>query len=134
MNNLKKTWFHKTRDKKKRNGFTLLEMLIVVSIILILSSMAVPRFTSASKQAKVAKIQADLHVISNAADLYEIDNGKYPTTVAELATKTKDKQYLQAEPKLPDDSAYTIDAEGVVSGTYDGVTYDSASKQTEAKE
>ena len=97
MNNLKKTWFHKTRDKKKRNGFTLLEMLIVVSIILILSSMAVPRFTSASKQAKVAKIQADLHVISNAAALYEIDNGKYPTTVAELATKTKDKQYLQAE-------------------------------------
>ena len=72
MNNLKKTWFHKTRDKKKRNGFTLLEMLIVVSIILILSSMAVPRFTSASKQAKVAKIQADLHVISNAAALYEI--------------------------------------------------------------
>ena len=134
MNNLRKTWFHKTRDTKKRNGFTLLEMLIVVSIILILSSMAVPRFTSASKQAKVAKIQADLHVISKAAALYEIDNGKYPATVAELATKTKDKQYLQAEPKLPDDSAYTIDAEGVVSGTYDGVTYDSASNQTEAKE
>ncbi len=134
MNRIKNTWVGKTHDKKKRNGFTLLEMLIVVSIILILSSMAVPRFTSASKQAKIAKIQADLHVISNAAALYEIDNGKYPATVAELATKTKDKQYLQAEPKLPDDSAYTIDAEGVVSGTYDGVTYDSASHKTEATE
>lgn len=131
MNVMRRMQFLGKNDKKKRNGFTLLEMLIVVSIILILSSMAVPRFTSASKQAKVAKIQADLHVISNAAALYEIDNGKYPTTVVELATKTNDKQYLQAEPKLPDDSLYTIDAEGVVSGTYDGITYDSTSQKTE---
>lgn len=134
MHTIQSLWLRNRKNPKPRNGFTLLEMLIVVSIILILSSMAVPRFTSASKQAKVAKIQADLHVISNAAALYEIDHGTYPATVAELATKKNDKQYLQAEPKLPDDSAYTIDADGVVSGTYDGVTYDSASHKTEQTE
>lgn len=103
-------------------------MLIVVGIILILTTIAVPKFTAASKTAKLAKIQADLHVISNAAAMYEIDNGAYPQTVSELAVKdSKGKVYLQAEPKLPDDSAYTIDGDGVVSGTFDGVTYDSAS-------
>lgn len=117
----------------KKNGFSLLEMMLVVGIILILATIGVPKFTNASKTAKIAKIQADLHVISNAAAMYEIDNGSYPTTVAELATKNANGDvYLQAEPKLPDDSAYTIDAEGIVSGTFDGVTYDSASTQKKA--
>lgn len=116
---------------KAKNGFSLLEMIMVVGIILILTTIAVPKFSSASKNAKIAKIQADIHVISNAAAMYEIDNGAYPQTVAELAVKDgKGKIYLQAEPKLPDDSAYKIDADGVVSGVFDGVTYDSASSQT----
>lgn len=110
----------------KRNGFSLLEMMLVVGIILILATIAVPKFTNAAKTAKIAKIQADLHVISNAAAMYEIDNGTYPQTVAELATKDGNGNvYLQFEPKLPDDNSYTISAEGVISGTYDGVTYDS---------
>lgn len=114
----------------KRNGFSLLEMLMVVGIILILTTIAIPKFTSATKNAKVAKIKADLHIISNAAAMYEIDNGTYPATVAELAKEdTKGKQYLQAEPKLPDDSTYTIDAKGVVSGQLDGVTYDSTASE-----
>lgn len=118
---------------KPKNGFSLLEMLIVVGIILVLASIAVPKFTAASKTAKVAKIQADLHVISNAAAMYEIDNGTYPKTVAELAVKDKNgKIYLQAEPRLPDDTTYSIDDEGVVSGTFDKVTY--TSNQTQAKE
>lgn len=116
----------KYHKKAKRNGFTLLEMLMVVGIILILTTIAIPKFTSATKNAKVAKIKADLHVISNAAAMYEIDNGTYPATVAELAKEdSKGKQYLQSEPKLPDDTTYTIDAKGIVSGTFDGVTYDS---------
>lgn len=116
----------------RKNGFSLLEMLMVVGIILVLASIAVPKFTAASKTAKVAKIQADLHVISNAAAMYEIDNGTYPKTVAELASKdSKGKMYLQAEPKLPDDTAYSIDEDGVVSGTFDNVTY--SSDQTQVK-
>ena len=84
-----------------RNGFSLLEMLVVVSIILILATVAVPKFMSAGKTAKIAKISADIRTIDNAAALYEIDKGKYPETVAALATKdTNGKAYLQFEPML----------------------------------
>ena len=92
-----------------RNGFSLLEMLVVVSIILILATVAVPKFMSAGKTAKIAKISADIRTIDNAAALYEIDKGKYPETVAALATKdTNGKAYLQFEPKLPDGTVYSI--------------------------
>ncbi len=116
---------------RRRNGFSLLEMLIVVSIILILATVAVPKFASAGKSAKIAKIQADLHTISNAAALYEIDNGTYPSSVSDLVSKgSNGKSYLQGEPTLPDGSKYSIDSEGVVSGTFDGVTYDSTNSNT----
>ena len=104
-----------------RNGFSLLEMLVVVSIILILATVAVPKFMSAGKTAKIAKISADIRTIDN-----EIDKGKYPETVAALATKdTNGKAYLQFEPKLPDGTVYSIGTDGVVSGTFDGKTYTS---------
>ena len=109
--------------KPVRNGFSLLEMLVVVGIILILATVAVPKFMSAGK---TAKISADIRTIDNAAALYEIDKGKYPDSVAALAEKDSDgKAYLQFEPKLPDGGTYAISADGVVSGTFDGKTYNS---------
>ena len=93
----------KLAGKPVRNGFSLLEMLVVVGIILILATVAVPKFMSAGKTAKIAKISADIRTIDNAAALYEIDKGKYPDSVAALAEKDSDgKAYLQFEPKLPD--------------------------------
>jgi len=116
----------KLAGKPVRNGFSLLEMLVVVGIILILATVAGPKFMSAGKTAKIAKISADIRTIDNAAALYEIDKGKYPDSVAALAEKDSDgKAYLQFEPKLPDGGTYVISADGVVSGTFDGKTYNS---------
>ena len=116
----------KLAGKPVRNGFSLLEMLVVVGIILILATVAVPKFMSAGKTAKIAKISADIRTIDNAAALYEIDKGKYPDSVAALAEKDSDgKAYLQCDPKLPDGGTYVISADGVVSGTFDGKTYNS---------
>ena len=70
-----------------RNGFSLLEMLICVSLILIFASFAVPRFSSATKTAQEAKVQADIRTISNAAALYEIDHGVFPASVDDLVTQ-----------------------------------------------
>lgn len=114
-----------------RNGFSLLEMLICVSLILIFASFAVPRFSSATKTAQEAKVQADIRTISNAAALYEIDHGVFPASVDDLVTQGSDgKQYLQFKPLTPDKGEYQM-ADGVVSADYNNKHFssDAASPQ-----
>jgi type II secretion system protein G len=60
------------------NAFTLIELLIVVAIISILASIAVPNFTEAQVRAKVARIQADMRTIVTGLESYMVDNNAYP--------------------------------------------------------
>ena len=61
------------------NGFTLIELMIVVIIIAALAAMIAPRLAGRSEQAKVAVAQADISSnIGTALKLYELDNGSYP--------------------------------------------------------
>jgi general secretion pathway protein G len=67
--------------KNKKKGFTLVELLLVVTIILILAGMVVPRMAGRTEQARRAAALADIETnIAVALDLYELDNGMYPTT------------------------------------------------------
>lgn len=113
-----------------------MEMLIVVSIILSLVTVAVSKFTSAGKTTKIIKIEANLHTSNNAAVLHEVETGAYPNSADELVKKgSSGKAYLQSKPTLPDGTEYSINSEGVVSVVFDGVTYDSAaSHRTTAAE
>lgn len=66
---------------REQNGFTLVEMLLVVIIISTLAAMIVPRFAGRSQEAKVAAASADVWAnIASALDLYELDNGFYPSS------------------------------------------------------
>jgi len=65
----------------RRRGFTLIELMIVVVIIVALASMVVPRLSGRTEQAKRAVAKADIGSnISMALKLYELDNGNFPTT------------------------------------------------------
>ena len=109
-----------------KNGFSLLEMLIVVSIVLVLATIAVPKFSSAGDKARDAKIHTDMRTISNAASLYKFEQGSFPSTVKDLS----DKDYLEFEPKPPKGAdAYEL-SNGVVTVTIDGKTYRSDSLDT----
>ena len=67
--------------KQTRNGFTLIELMLVVIIISALVAMVVPRLTGRSREAKQASAQADIKGnLSLALRVYELDNGNYPTT------------------------------------------------------
>jgi prepilin-type N-terminal cleavage/methylation domain-containing protein len=59
-----------------RRGFTLVEIMIVVAIIALLASIAVPNFLRARKRAQATRIIEDLRVIDNATDEYAIENNK----------------------------------------------------------
>lgn len=68
-------------NKHKEGAFTLIEILLVVIIIASLSSMILPRFKGISERAKIKIAKADVTSnIPTALKLYELDNGRYPTT------------------------------------------------------
>ena len=60
----------------KRRGFTLVEIMIVVAIIALLASIAVPNFQRARKRSQATRILEDLRVLDNATDMYAIENNK----------------------------------------------------------
>jgi prepilin-type N-terminal cleavage/methylation domain-containing protein len=63
-----------------KRAFTLIELLIVVSIIAILASIAVPNFLEAQVRAKVSRVKAEHAVIALALETYHVDNNRYPET------------------------------------------------------
>ena len=65
-------------------GFTLMELLIVMTIIATLAAIAVPSFTRHEKGAKEAVLKEDLHVMRTAIDSYTVDQQKAPQTLDDL--------------------------------------------------
>ena len=59
-----------------RRGFTLVEIMIVVAIIALLASIAVPGFLRARKRSQASRILNDLRVIDSACDMYAIETNK----------------------------------------------------------
>ena len=69
---------------RRRPGFTLIELLIVVVIIGILASIAVPKFATTKGKANMAAMRSDLHNMAVAQEAYLYDNGVYTDDVAKL--------------------------------------------------
>ena len=61
---------------KRRGGFTLVEIMIVVAIIALLAAIAVPGFLRARKRSQASDILNDLRLIDAAVDQYAIENNK----------------------------------------------------------
>ena len=61
---------------RSRLGFTLVEIMIVVAIIALLASIAVPGFMRARKRAQASRVLNDLRIIDSAIDQYAIENNK----------------------------------------------------------
>ena len=61
---------------KRRGGFTLVEIMIVVAIIALLAAIAVPGFLRARKRAQASRILNDLRLIDSAVDQYAIETNK----------------------------------------------------------
>jgi prepilin-type N-terminal cleavage/methylation domain-containing protein len=69
-----------------RKAFSLIELLIVVTIISILASIAVPNFLEAQTRSKVSRVKADMRTLMTAVQSYYVDNNAYPVRRNTTAT------------------------------------------------
>ncbi len=100
------------RNVITREGFTLIEIMVVVVILGILATMIMPKIMGRPDEARHVKCTLDIKAIETGLNLYKIDNGLYPSTeqgltalilkpaTGQIPRKWRDEGYL---PKIPDD-------------------------------
>jgi len=82
---------------KRCHGFTLIELMIVISIILILVSISIPIYTNSVAHAKEAVLRDDLFTMRSVIDQYTLDKQKAPQSLQDVVSAG----YLKAIPKDP---------------------------------
>lgn len=68
------------RSKANENGFTLIEIMVVIVILGVLAALVAPNILGRTGEARITAAKADLNAIANALNLYKLDNYSFPTT------------------------------------------------------
>jgi len=85
------------RGRAHDGGWTLIEMLVVLSLILILSSLALTQYRNSVTTAKEAALRSDLFIMRDAISQYYADKGKYPESLQTLVSD----RYIREVPRDP---------------------------------
>ena len=93
---------------RRREGFTLIELMIVILIIAILVAIAVPVYLNAQNNAKKRTCQANQRTIDGAVNTWYSDADSYPTTLAEMTGASGTLKKIPSCPVGP--SSYTFSA------------------------
>lgn len=65
---------------RNKDGFTLVEVLIVITILGLIAALVIPRITGRLDEAKIETTKIQMKAIKDALEQYKLDNGIYPTT------------------------------------------------------
>ncbi|HBF42132.1 MAG TPA: type II secretion system protein GspG [Desulfobacteraceae bacterium] len=117
-------------------GFTLIELMVVIVILGILAGLIVPRIMGSPEKARIMKARVQIESLETALKMYKLDNGDYPSTeqglealvqapaVGKLAKKWREGGYLEKGkvPKDPWENDYIYLSPGI-HGDFDIVSY-----------
>jgi general secretion pathway protein G len=81
------TYRHNAQSAGRREGFSLLEMMMVVTLILIVTSIAAPIYTTCVVRAREAVLRDDLFTLRALIDRFTLDNGRAPARLEEFVEK-----------------------------------------------
>lgn len=70
----------KQLNRSQQQGFTLIEIMVVVVILGILAAAVVPKIMSRPEQARIEKAKHDIGALESALNIYKLDNYQYPST------------------------------------------------------
>ncbi len=90
-------------NMKKVQGFTLLEVMVVVVILGILASMVVPNLMGSQERANMQKAVSDVTALETSLSLYKMDNYDYPSTEQGLEALVEQTDLEPAPRRFPDD-------------------------------
>jgi len=71
---------HHSATHKNQQGFTLMELMVVIVILGVLAALVVPNVMGNKERADTQKAVSDIVALENALDMYKLDNHRYPTT------------------------------------------------------
>jgi general secretion pathway protein G len=91
------TQFPKSGRRTADQGFTLLELMIVMVVIGLLAAIAIPAYTTNIRAAREAVLKEDLHIMRQAIDSYTVDKQKAPQSLDDLVQSG----YLKVMPVDP---------------------------------
>jgi len=124
------------RSKTRKSAFTLVEMLLVVTIIGILAALVIPKIMGRGEQARLTAAHTDINGgIKTALDAFEVDNGYYPKSLQDLiqapnTAKNWHGPYLDKLPIDPWGNPYIY----YIPGKHNPSSYDLLSTGVDAKE
>jgi general secretion pathway protein G len=101
------------KRRQIERGFTLIELMVVISIIIILMSVAIPRYQASILRARETVLRDDLYTLRSVIDQYTLDKQKAPQSLQDLV----EAGYLKQLPKDP----FTNTSESWVPVTDDSV-------------
>ncbi|MCM8536674.1 MAG: type II secretion system major pseudopilin GspG [Lentisphaeraceae bacterium] len=117
----------KLNRKVRRNNFSLLEVIIAITIVALVAALAVPSFLDDAESAKVNAAKVEINTLKETITRFKLDTGKFPTSIEDLVSNSQGlknwKQYLETVPNDPWGNAYKFESRPELFNKFEIISY-----------
>lgn len=117
----------KLNKKMKRRNFSLLEIIIAITIVALIAAIAVPGLLDDAESAKVKTATVEMNNLKGAITRYKLDTGKYPASLDDLVSNNTGskswKQYIEVVPKDPWGNDYVYEQRPELFNKFEIISY-----------